>query len=90
MTDLRTKSAKDRRAAMLRRAMLRLVRLKGRFRGQLLVRLAHAIGRAKRHVPAVLSSSHVKLISFLSVPLNTMADLGTGQAGGGGGGSGCA
>lgn len=88
MTNLRTKSARDRRAAMLRRAMLRRVRLKGRFRGQLLARLAHGIGRATREISAALAGGACVSFEFLSVPLNTLADQGTGRAGGGGGGSG--
>jgi hypothetical protein len=87
MTAHRTITAKARRAAMLRQSMARMVRTKGRFRGALLARLAHAIGRALRAMgPASLQDRAYS--SFLSVPLSALADLGLGQAGGGGGGSG--
>ena len=81
-------TAKARRAAMLRAAMARMVRVKGRFRGALLARLAHAIGRATRASRPLLARYRAFILDFLCVPLNALADQGLGQAGGGGGGSG--
>lgn len=88
MTATPTIDANAKRAALLRAAMLRMVRAKGRFRGAVLARLAHAIGRAKRHIPAFLGVAIANFLDILTVPLSALADLGLGQAGGGGGGSG--
>lgn len=88
MADLSTLDAMNRRAAMLRRAMLRLVRSRGNFRGRVLARISLALGKSRRRVPTVLANEPAAPFNFLSVPFNTLADLGIGQAGGGGGSSG--
>lgn len=88
MTTRRTITAKARRARILRAAMARMVRAKGRFHGALLSRLSHAIGRASRAIRPLSPQHRAYSIEFLSVPLNALADQGLGHAGGGGGGSG--